>query len=74
MLKNMTESRVTLSRGRTVTHYTLSEVSGVYTSLGGDTIAKISDGITLYIENLCQSYISNVFPSNVQDLSMLMLS
>ena len=42
----MTESRVTLSRGRTVTHYTLSEVSGVYSSIGGDTIAKISDGIT----------------------------
>ena len=46
MLKNMTESRVTLSRGRTVTHYILSDVSGVYSSIGGDTIAKISDGTT----------------------------
>lgn len=45
----MTESRITLSRGRAVTDYMLSEVNGVYVSIGGDTIARISDGITSFI-------------------------
>lgn len=47
MLINMTETRLTLSRERTVTHFMLSDVTGVYTSVGGDTISKTNEGMAI---------------------------